>query len=61
MQGNKNRKDRVMKKGISFESARKPFPFVIGIIGIVLAVALQILRLNLVAVVNVAFVYLFAG
>ena len=55
MQGNKNRKDRVMKKGISFESARKPFPFVIGIIGIVLAVALQILRLNLVAVVNVAF------
>lgn len=55
MQGNKNRKDRVMKKGISFESARKPFPFVIGIIGIVLAVVLQILRLNLVAVVNVAF------
>ena len=44
-----------MKKGITFESARKPFPFVVGIIGIVLAVALQILRLNLIVVVNVAF------
>lgn len=44
-----------MKNGISFEKEKKVFPFIIGIIGIVLALALNILRLNLVAVINVAF------
>ena len=44
-----------MKSDIVFEKARKPFPFIIGIIGITLAVVLNIARLNLLAVVNVAF------
>ncbi len=44
-----------MKKGISFEKEKKLFPLIIGVIGIILALALNILRLNLIAVVNVAF------
>ena len=44
-----------MKSDIVFEKAKKPFPFIIGIIGITLAVVLNIARLNLLAVVNVAF------
>lgn len=38
-----------------FEKAKKPFPFIIGIIGIILALTLNIARLNLLAVVNVAY------
>lgn len=44
-----------MKKDIIFEKANKRFPMIIGIIGILLAAALLIARLNIVAVVNVAF------
>lgn len=44
-----------MKKSITFENGKKPFPVIIGVIGIILATALMILRLNFVAVVNVAF------
>ena len=44
-----------MKNGITFESAKKRFPLIIGIIGIALAVILQIFRLNLLAVVSVAY------
>ena len=44
-----------MKKNISLEKEKKPFPLIIGIIGVILGLALNILRLNIVAVVNVAF------
>ena len=44
-----------MKKDIIFENAKKPFPLIIGLIGVVLAIVLNIARLNLIAVVNVAF------
>ncbi len=44
-----------MKNGIFFEKERKIFPIITAIIGLGLAVALLILRLNIVAVVNVGF------
>lgn len=44
-----------MKKSIAFEKSKKPFPVIIGVIGVILALVLNILRLNLLAVVNVAF------
>ncbi|MCH5189439.1 MAG: sulfatase-like hydrolase/transferase [Oscillospiraceae bacterium] len=44
-----------MKKGITFDKSKKVFPIIIMAIAVCLAIALQILRLNLVAVVNVAF------
>ena len=44
-----------MKKGISLEKANKPFPVIIGAMGIILAIALNIARINLLAVVNVGF------
>ena len=44
-----------MKKGIIFDKSKKAFPIIIMAIGIVLALALQIMRLNMVAVINVAF------
>ncbi len=44
-----------MKKGIVFDKSKKVFPIIVMAIGIVLALALLILRLNIVAVVNVAF------
>lgn len=44
-----------MKKGIIFDKSKKVFPMIVMAIGIVLALALLILRLNLVAVVNVAY------
>ena len=44
-----------MKKGIVFDKSIKVFPMIVMAIGIVLALALLIMRLNLVAVVNVAF------
>ena len=44
-----------MKKGIIFDKSKKVFPMIVMAIGIVLALALQIMRLNMVAVVNVAF------
>ncbi len=50
-----------MKKDIVFEKSGKPFPQLIGIIGIGLAIALLIARINLVAVVNVAFMCIVAA
>ncbi len=44
-----------MKKGIVFDKSIKVFPMIVMAIGIVLALALLIMRLNIVAVVNVAF------
>ncbi len=44
-----------MKKGITFDKSKKVIPLITAIIGIGLAIALLVLRLNLVAVVNVAF------
>ncbi len=44
-----------MKKGIVYDNSKKVFPIIIALVGVVLALALHILRLNIVAVVNVAF------
>ena len=44
-----------MKKGIIFDKSKKIIPLITAIIGIGLAIALLVLRLNIVAVVNVAF------
>ena len=50
-----------MKKDIVFEKKGKIFPQLIGVIGIALALALLIARLNLLAVVNVAFMCIVAA
>ncbi len=50
-----------MKKDIIFEKGNKPFPLIVGIIGIVLALALLIARLNIIAVVNVGFMCIVAA
>lgn len=44
-----------MKKGIIFDKSAKVFPIIIMAIGVVLALALQILRLNLLSIVNVGY------
>ena len=44
-----------MKKGITFDKSKKVFPIIIMSIGIVLALAMFIIRLNIVAVVNVGY------
>ena len=44
-----------MKNNTVFEKALKPFPLIIAILGVALALALNIARLNLLAVVNVGF------
>ena len=44
-----------MKKGITFEKGKKVLPLITAIIGLGLAIALLVLRLNIIAVVNVAF------
>ncbi len=43
-----------MKKNLKFENG-KIFPKIVGIVGIILAIALLILRVNIVAVINVAY------
>ncbi len=50
-----------MKKDIVFEKKGKVFPQIIGVIGILLAVALLVVRLNFLAVVNVAFMCIVAA
>lgn len=45
----------ILKNGISFDKSKKVIPLITAILGIGLALALQILRLNIVAVVSVAF------
>ncbi|MBQ4571799.1 MAG: sulfatase-like hydrolase/transferase [Clostridia bacterium] len=44
-----------MKKGIVYDKSKKVFPIIIMAIGIVLALALQIMQLNILAVINVAY------
>ncbi|MBQ8183699.1 MAG: sulfatase-like hydrolase/transferase [Clostridia bacterium] len=44
-----------MKNKTLLENSKKPFPIIIAILGIALALALNIARLNLLSVVNVAF------
>ena len=44
-----------MKKGIMYDNSKKAFPIIIMIAGIALALALNIMRLNIVAVVSVGF------
>ncbi len=44
-----------MKKGIVFDKSKKVFPIILAVVGIALGVALLIGRLNLLAVVNVAY------
>ena len=44
-----------MKKGVIYDNSKKLFPMIIMSLGFVLALALLIMRLNIVAVVNVAF------
>lgn len=44
-----------MKKGIIFDKSNKVFPIIVMSIGIILAITLFALRLNIVAVVNVAY------
>ncbi len=50
-----------MKKDVIFEKGAKPFPQLIGVLGILLAVALLIARINLLAVVNVGFMCIVAA
>ncbi len=44
-----------MKKGITFEKGNKLFPIIIGAIGAIAAIILNIAKLNLIAVVSVAY------
>ena len=44
-----------MKKGITFDKGKKVLPLITAIIGVGLAIALLVLRINIVAVVNVGF------
>ena len=44
-----------MKKGIVFDKSKKIFPIILMAVGIILALALQIMRLNIVALVNVLY------
>ena len=44
-----------VKQGITFDKGKKVLPLITAIIGFVLGIALLALRLNIVAVVNVAY------
>ena len=44
-----------MKKGVIFDNSKKVFPIITAIVGIILGIALLVMRLNIVAVVNVAY------
>ena len=44
-----------MKQGITFDKGKKVLPLITAIIGVVLGIALLVLRLNLIAVINVAY------
>ena len=44
-----------MKKGVIFDNSKKVFPLIIMILGFVAGIALHIMRLNIVAVVNVGY------
>ena len=44
-----------VKQGITFDKGKKVLPLITAIIGVVLGIALLVLRLNLIAVINVAY------
>lgn len=44
-----------MKNGITFDSSKKAFPLIVMSVGIITAIAMFMFRLNIVAVVNVAY------
>ena len=44
-----------MKKGVLFDNSKKVFPMITMVLGIILGIALLVMQLNLVAVVNVAY------
>ncbi len=44
-----------MKKGVVFDNSKKVFPLIIMVLGLILGVALHIMRLNILAVVNVGY------
>ncbi len=44
-----------MKQGITFDNGKKVLPLITAVIGVILGIALLALRLNIVAVVNVAY------
>ena len=44
-----------MKKGVLFDNSKKFFPIITMVLGIILGIALLVMQLNLVAVVNVAY------
>ena len=44
-----------MKKGIIFDNSKKIFPLMTMFIGIILGVVLLVIQLNIIAVVNVAY------
>ncbi|MGN0567791.1 MAG: hypothetical protein ACI4JR_04290, partial [Acutalibacteraceae bacterium] len=44
-----------MKKGIEFDKSKKVFPIIIAVIGLAMMLAMWITRLNMTAVVSVAY------
>ena len=44
-----------VKQGITFDKGKKVLPLITAVIGVVLGIALLVLRLNLIAVINVAY------
>ena len=50
-----------MKKGVTFDKSKKVFPMIVMAIGIILSIALFVARLNIVAVVNVAYMCVVVG
>ena len=44
-----------MKKGVLFDNSKKVFPMITMVLGIILGIALLVMQLNIVAVVNVAY------
>lgn len=44
-----------MKKGIVYDNSKKAFPIIVMVIGFILAITLLVVRLNLLAVINVGY------
>ena len=50
-----------LKKGIVFDKSKKIFPIIVAVIGVALALVLNIMRLNILAVVSVAYMCIVAA
>ena len=50
-----------MKKGIVFDKSKKIFPIIVAVIGVALALVLNIMRHNILAVVSVAYMCIVAA